>query len=144
MITYEFWLQQILDISKNIGDRAGQEEQWLSTPEENSAAAKAGRPCIWDPGELYCMLFDDFAFEPFMAEHANTFSEAQGSAGRSFLTALNAYRPEQFNELSASFVALDPEWQIVRDAANSFVASFERSESSTVPEEQTLKEQENT
>jgi len=120
MMAYEQWLSSILEVAKETASREFQKEAWLS-----------GRPSTSSPGEIYNELFDDYNFDLFFQTYSNAFSPEQLTAWTGFKDELERYLPKIQRLLGEREVFEDPDWQVVRDAAASFVAAFERKDHET-------------
>ena len=113
MMSYERWLNSILEVAKEAASREFQQEAWLS-----------GRPSTSSPTEIYNQLFDDYTFDLFYETYSKTFTPKQGTAWREFKNELESYG-DKYNELPNERVVFDdPDWQSVREAAARFVAAF--------------------
>ncbi len=116
MMSYEQWLNSILEVAKETASREFQQEAWLS-----------GRPSTSSPTEIYNTLFDDYTFDLFYETYSKGFTPPQSTAWNEFKQELETYG-EKYDEFPNERVVFDdPDWQLVRDAAEQFVAAFGRS-----------------
>ncbi len=82
------------------------------------------RPTLESPTEIYERLFGDLQADLFFLEHSESFSELQRQAWGVLEAEMNAYWPKIAAGIDEREVLNDPKWQIVRDAACHFLASF--------------------
>ena len=116
MMSYDQWLNSILEVARETASREFQQEAWLS-----------GRPSTSSPTEIYNQLFDDYTFDLFFEKYSKKFTPQQVVAWSGFKQELEKYG----NKFSQEFpnehtVFNDPDWQRVREAAARFVAAFEQ------------------
>lgn len=115
MMSFEQWLNSILDVARETADRKFQEEAWLS-----------GRPSTSSPSEIYNQLFDDYTFDLFFEKYSKTFTVEEMTAWSEFKDELEKYLPKIQASVGEREVFDDPEWQKVRQAAAGFVVAFEQ------------------
>lgn len=109
----ETWRVNILDVIQDIADKEKQEVSW-----------PLGNDDISSPTEMYCLLFDDFMFEDFLASKENGFSDEQVSLGNRLVKALDKYSPPGQVLLSEQYMLEDPQWDAVRKVASTFLESM--------------------
>jgi hypothetical protein len=122
MMSYERWLNSILEVAKETASREFQQEAWLS-----------GRPSTSSPTEIYNQLFDDYTFDLFYEMYFKDFTPEKSASWKGFKNQLESYwkRLESYRQKYDEFpneqtVFDDPDWQLVREAAARFVAAFEQ------------------
>jgi hypothetical protein len=128
MMSYERWLNSILDVAKETASKEFQQEAWLS-----------GRPSTSSPTEIYNQLFEDYTFDLFYEMYSKDFTPEKTSAWddfknhlESYWKKLESYRLKHDQFPNERIVFDDPDWQLVREAAARFVAVFEQKTSSRV------------
>jgi hypothetical protein len=115
MMSYERWLNSILEVAKETASRDFQQEAWLS-----------GRPSTSSPTEIYCQLFDDYTFDLFYEMYSKDFTQRQLIAWSEFREQLERYENKYDEFPNEQTVFDDPDWQLVREVAARFVAAFEQ------------------
>ena len=115
MMSYEQWLNSILEAAKETASREFQQEAWLS-----------GRPSTSSPTEVYNLLFDAYTFDLFYETYSAGFTSEQSTAWREFKNQLEGYGNKYDEFPNERVVFDDPDWQLVRNAAAHFVAVFEQ------------------
>ena len=115
MMSYEQWLNSILEVAKETASREFQQEAWLS-----------GRPSTSSPTEIYNQLFDDYTFDLFYETYSKDFTQQQLVAWNEFKQQLENYGKKYDEFPNEQTVFDDPEWQLVREVAARFVAAFEQ------------------
>lgn len=113
-MSYERWLNSILEVAKETASREFQQEAWLS-----------GRPSWSSPTEIYNQLFDDYTFDLFYESYSKSFTAKQNSTWIDFKNQLESYGNKYDEFPNERVVFEDPDWQLVREAAARFVAAFE-------------------
>lgn len=121
MMSYERWLNSILEVAKETASRDFQREAWLS-----------GRPSTSSPTEIYNQLFDDYTFDLFYETYSAGFTPGEDTAWREFKSQLESYGNKYDEFPNEKVVFDDPDWQLVREAAARFVAAFDRSSTTTM------------
>ena len=115
MMSYERWLNSILEVAKETASRDFQQEAWLS-----------GRPSTSSPTEIYCQLFDDYTFDLFYEMYSKDFTQRQLIAWSEFREQLERYENKYDEFPNEQTVFDDPDWQLVREVAARFVAALDR------------------
>lgn len=80
MMSYERWLNSILEVAKETASREFQQEAWLS-----------GRSSTSSPAEIYNQLFDDYTFDLFYETYSNDFTHDQSAAWMGLKNQLESY-----------------------------------------------------
>jgi len=122
MMSYEQWLNSILEVAKETASREFQQEAWLS-----------GRPSTSSPTEIYNQLFDDYTFDLFHETYSAGFTPEQNTAWQEFKNQLESFGNKYDEFPNERVVFDDPDWQLVREAAARFIAAFDQSSTSTIP-----------
>jgi hypothetical protein len=117
MMSYEQWLEYILEIVRAIASREHQEKVWLGP-----------RPEIDWVGDLYNALDEEF-FEGFFKRYSDGFTPEQLIPWNEFKQRFENYGEKLPRYPDPQTVIDDPEWQVVREAAARFLRAFERSSS---------------
>jgi hypothetical protein len=115
MMSYEMWLNRILDAASNIGSRDFQENAWF-----------AGGSAVSSPNEIYLTLMEDYTFDLFFEMYGKSFTNEQVRNWEALRSRLEAYYDKLPKNPDARCVLDDPEWDIVRQSARSFVDAFPR------------------
>jgi hypothetical protein len=114
MMSYEQWLEYILDIVRTIASRARQERAWLGPRTEVN----------W-VGDL-CNALDEDLFDLFFTTYSKEFAAEQLIAWKQFKREFDKYGSRLPDYPDPRTVIEDPEWQVVREAATRFARAFER------------------
>lgn len=76
--------------------------------------------------ELYCGLYDDFAFKKFLEDRKNiNLTKEQRNAGWRLVRAMEAYSPSGEELPHPTDMIADPEWEEVRNIAKNFLDTLE-------------------
>jgi len=113
MMSYEKWLDCIVDAARNISSPKFQEEAW-------SPAGKV----VSSPDEVYQVLMEDCTFDLFFQTYGNRFTEAQMHSSKELRSTLQAYYDRMPGHPDPVQVLNDPEWELVRQSAVRFVREF--------------------
>ena len=114
MMSYDRWLEYILEIVRVIANREDQEKIWLGP-----------RPEINWVGDLYNELGEEF-FDVFFKRYSDGFTVEQLTAWNPFKQSFESYGDKLSSYPDPRMVIDDPDWQGVREAAARFVAAFEQ------------------
>lgn len=114
MMSYEQWLSCILGRARAIASRADQEETW-----------KAGGDLVSSPDEVYQALMEDCTADLFFETYGATLTEEQMQSWRDLKTRLTSYYDKMSLYPDPAQVLTDPEWELVRQAARSFLLVFQ-------------------
>jgi hypothetical protein len=114
MMSYERWLEYILEIIRVIASREDQEKIWLGP-----------RPEINWVGDLYNELGEEF-FDDFFKTYSGGFTSEQVTAWNQFKETFEEYGDKLPSYPEPRMVIDDPDWQLVREAAARFVIAFEK------------------
>ena len=117
MMSYEEWLNCILDAAQDIASRPFQEEAW-----------KAGGDVASSPDEVYQVLMEDCTPDLFFETYGKTQTEEQMRCWRDLKTRLTSYYDKMSLYPDPAQVLTDPEWELVRQAARSFLQVFQSAE----------------
>jgi hypothetical protein len=117
MMSYEQWLDYILEIVRAVASREHQEKLWLGP-----------RPEINWVGDLYNDLSEEF-FDDFFKRYSDGFTVEQLTSWDQFKKRFEKYGESLPPYPDPQLVIADPEWQKVREAAARFVAAFEQKQS---------------
>jgi hypothetical protein len=117
MMSYEQWLDYILETVRAIASREHQEKVWLGP----------GSEINW-VGDLYNALDEEF-FGDFFEKYSSGFTAEQLTAWSHFKERFEDYGNSIPDYPDPKVVLADPMWQNVREAAARFVAAFEKKHS---------------
>jgi hypothetical protein len=114
MMSYEFWVKQLLDVMELIADRNYQVRRWLA-PDSHA----------WEhPGSLMVDIFDAFTFDLFIEMYSACMNSSQ-------LTACERLKREADHWCDTTPTWPDkretidsPDWIKVREAAAAFIRAF--------------------
>ncbi|MBU0632392.1 hypothetical protein KKA17_07095 [bacterium] len=86
-----------------------------------------------DPNEFYCMLFDDFGVENFVAVKNNYLTIKENDELKRFIDMLNDYADKHkdekgFLDFDSKEVFYDPEWESIRQEAQKLYFLLEKGE----------------
>jgi len=113
MMSYEEWLNCILNAAQDISSRAFQEEAWKA--EGNVASS---------PDEVYQVLMEDCTPDLFFETYGQTLTEEQTQCWGDLQSRLTSYYDRMSLYPDPAQVLTDPEWELVRQAAGRFVRAF--------------------
>lgn len=113
MMSYEMWLDLILDAARNIASPKFQKEAWL----------RKGK-FVSSPDEVYQVLMEDCTFDLFFQIYGNRFTEAQMHSSKQLRSTLQAYYNGMSRHPDPVQVLNDPQWELVRQSAVRFVREF--------------------
>jgi len=113
MMSYERWLQCILEAVGHIADREYQRQSWFSSANEVSS-----------PEELYLTLMEDCTADLFFEKYDMKFDDDQKQVWNSFRSRLEKYYDSLPENPDRKSILDDPEWNLVRQSADEFVRSF--------------------
>lgn len=113
MMSYRQWLDGVLNAAQHIASREYQEEAWL----------RAGN-IVSSPDELYLTLMEDYTADLFVETYGKSFSRSQLQSWNEFSSQLQSYYDKMPKNPDLRHVLDDPEWHLVRHAADRFVRSF--------------------
>jgi hypothetical protein len=116
MPSYKERLEMILSAAKDIASREFQEEAWPAWP--------AGGKRVSTPIEIYEVLIDDSWPDLFFEDYGKTFSSSQMHCWNEFRTQLDQYYDKLPPHPDFRRMLDDPEWELVRQAAQRFVTAF--------------------
>jgi hypothetical protein len=116
MPSYKERLDMILDAAGDIASKEFQEEAWPAWP--------AGGPRVSTPDEIYEVLMDDSWPDLFFEEYGKTFSSGQMQCWNEFRSRLDQYFDKLPPHSDFRVILDDPEWDLVRQAAQRFVTAF--------------------
>jgi hypothetical protein len=115
MMSYEKWLDSILQAAHNIGSRAFQAEAW-----------KAGGNVVSSPDEVYQVFMEDCTPDLFFEIYGAALTDEQVRSWSDLKLRLTGYYDRMSLYPDPTQVLTDPEWELVRQAARRFVLSFNR------------------
>jgi hypothetical protein len=113
MPSYKERLEMILDAARDIASKEYQERAWF--PDSGLVSS---------PDEVYEVLMDDSWPELFFEEHGKNFTSKQMQYWNDFKSLLDHYFQKNPAQLDPRQVLDDPEWALVRQAAQKFVTAF--------------------
>jgi hypothetical protein len=113
MLPYEKWLGCIVDAARNIASREYQEEAWFPN----------GR-FVSSPVEVAEVLIDDYTWDLFYEAHGKSFTTVQTQCWNDLRSRLEHYYEKIPKHPDPRRVLNDPEWDLVRQAAERFVRAF--------------------
>jgi hypothetical protein len=113
MMPYKQWSDSILDASKYIASREYQEGSWFP-----------GGKAWSSPDELYQILMEDHRADLFFETYRKAFSSDQIQCWHEFRSKLENYYDKMPKHPDPRRVLDDPEWDLVRQAAERFVQAF--------------------
>jgi hypothetical protein len=116
MPSYKQRLDMILDAAGDIASKEFQEEAWPAWP--------AGGPRVSTPSEICAVLMDDSCPDLFFEEYGKTFSRSQMQCWNEFRSQLDEYYDKLPPHADFRVILDDPEWELVRQAAQRFVTAF--------------------
>lgn len=113
MMSYEKWLGCIVDAAQHIASREYQEEAWFP-----------GGRVVSSPGEVYQVLMEDCTYDLFFETYGKTFTSGQTQCWKELRFWLEDYYDKMPRHPDPRRVLDDPEWDLVRQAAENFVRAF--------------------
>ena len=113
MMSYEDWLNRILQGASDIGSRAFQEQTW-----------KAGGDLISSPDEVYQNLMEDCRPDLFFETYGETLDASQVQSWKALRASLEGYYDRMPLHPDPTDLLNDPEWDLVRQAARRFLQTF--------------------
>ncbi len=116
MMSYEEWLARILDAAQSIASRKFQEEAWFP-----------GGKVMSSPDEVSQILVEDCTADLFFETYGKTFTMEQVECWNELRSRLERYYDKMPRHPDARRVLDDPEWNLVRQAAERFVRAFDSS-----------------
>lgn len=113
MMSYEEWLNCILNAARHIASRAYQAEAW-----------KSGGKLVSSPDEVYQGLMEDCTPDLFFERYREILDDAQLQSWCELRSRLMQYYDRMPLHSEPDQVLNDPAWEVVRQAAGSFVLAF--------------------
>ena len=113
MISYNDWLSRIISAARDIASHDFQEEAWFP-----------GGKVVSSPDEVYQTLMEDFTFDLFFATYGQRFSAHQLHTADELRSTLQDYYDKLPLHPEPRLVLDDPNWDLVRQAADRFVRAF--------------------
>jgi hypothetical protein len=107
------WKQNIYEALADIASREYQESTWFG-----------GSDRISSPEEVYCTLFDDFAFDDFLESEFSNLSENQTYNGKILGEKMSFFFGESEDYLKPKEVIDDPNWIEIRDIARKIIDGY--------------------
>jgi hypothetical protein len=114
MLSYKKRLDLILGAAQDIASREFQEEAWFP-----------GGKFVSSPDEVYQVLMEDSKPDLFFETYGKTLSKSQLQSWREFRSRLEHYYDSMPLHSDPRRVLEDPEWALVREAAQRFVSAFQ-------------------
>jgi hypothetical protein len=113
-IDRQLWLNNLLEVARDIADRDRQESRWTASDK-----------FAWEkPEELINQLFDDCNFELFIEQHSASMSAIQKEAAETLRHSIDKFCKDTPTHLVAKDVLADPRWHQIRKDAAIFVQEF--------------------
>ncbi|ACE84718.1 hypothetical protein [Cellvibrio japonicus] len=106
----ELWKNNIFNVIRKISDELYQKDAWFGSGEKISS-----------PEELYCELFDDYAYDDFLHSLDIEITENQRSIGFKLKDIMSRYAKSVDYLNDAEKVFFDQEWDLVRTVACEFL-----------------------
>lgn len=113
MMSYDEWRPRIIDAARNIASRDFQKEAWFP-----------GGKVVSSPDEVYQTIIEDLTFDLFLQTHSHKLGVRQLQAANELRSVLQEYNDNSRRHPDPTFVLNDPRWDLVRHAADRFVAAF--------------------
>jgi hypothetical protein len=113
VMSYHEWRPRIIDAARNIASRDFQKEAWFP-----------GGKVVSSPDELYQTIIEDLTFDLFLQRHSHELDARQLQAANELRSILQEYYDSSPRHPDPRFVLDDPKWDLVRHAADRFVAAF--------------------
>jgi hypothetical protein len=113
MVTYQEHLNMILSAAQDIASREFQEEAWFPGGKFKSS-----------PDEIYQMLMEGGRPDSFFEEYAKTFTTSQMLSWHELRSQFESYYDKMPLHADPRSVLDDPEWDLVRKAAQRFVQAL--------------------
>jgi hypothetical protein len=114
MMSYEKWRAHIIAAAQNIASREFQEHAWLS-----------GKKVVSSPDELYQVMMEDATPDLFFKTYGKNFTSIQLRRWDDFRSQLENYYDRMSPHPDLRRMLEDPEWDLVRQAAEKFVRVLE-------------------
>ena len=113
MMSYEEWRPRIIDAARHIASRDYQKEERFP-----------GGRGVSSPDEVYQLLIEDLTFDLFLQTHSHKLDIRQLQVANELRSILQEYYDNSPEHPDPKFVLDDPQWDLVRQAADRFVAAF--------------------
>jgi hypothetical protein len=113
MMSYKQWLDSILDAAQHIASRKYQVEAWFP-----------GGKAVSSPDEVYLTLMEDYTADLFFETYGQTLRSSQIQCWNEFRSQLQNYYDHMPKHTDPRHVLEDPEWDLVRQAAERFLRAF--------------------
>lgn len=113
MMSYKEWLDQIRGAAQDIASIEFQEEAWFP-----------GGKVVSSPDEIYQTLMEDTTPDHFFETYGKTFTASQINCWNELRSLLELYSNKMPRHPDPRRVLDDPEWDLVRQAAERFVRAF--------------------
>jgi hypothetical protein len=122
MMSYKEWLACILGAAQDVASRDFQEEAWFP-----------GGKVVSSPNEVYLTLMEDYTADLFFETYGKSFSSSQIRSWNEFRLQLQNYYDKMPRHPDRRVVLDDPEWELVRQAAERFVRALADQPSPNAP-----------
>jgi hypothetical protein len=117
MMSYEYWIKQLLDVMKDVADREYQIRRWLA-PDSKA----------WEhPSELMNVIYDDLTFELFVEMRENRITAEQLLACKRFDRVATHWCDSTPAWPNLQETIDSPDWIKVREAAAALFHAFSES-----------------
>ena len=113
MMTFEAWLDCVLDAARNISSLEFQRKAWFPGGSEVSS-----------PEETYQVLMEDCTADLFFETYGRRFTEEQMRSWFRLRSSLEGYYDKLSAHPDPNQVLYDPNWDLVRQSAEEFVRAF--------------------
>ncbi|WDD97739.1 hypothetical protein [Thalassomonas actiniarum] len=106
----ELWKQHVVEILTNIADENFQKKIWFSDTLYCST-----------PGELYCILFDDYSIELFIDDNDVNLNANQKANGKILINLMDEFSEECGDNMTAENTINNLKWKAIRKQAERFL-----------------------
>ena len=113
MMSRDEWLTKIIDAARDIASRDFQEEAWFP-----------GGKVVSTPDEVYQVLIEDFTFDLFFETYSQRYNAHQLQTAHELKSILQDHYDKLPRHPDPRLVLDDPNWDLVRQAADKFVRAF--------------------
>jgi hypothetical protein len=106
MMSYKQWLSRVMNAAQHIASKEYQEKAWLR-----------GGEIVSSPDEIYLTLMEDCTADLFIETYGKSFNSSQIESWNEFRSLLESYYHKVPTSPDPRRVLDDPEWDLVRQAA---------------------------
>ncbi len=112
-MTPQRWISNLLEAAEAIANKQMQEDRW-----------RAGTWNLWEHPDELINTVDDYVLDGFVEAFASTFTPVQEIAIHQFQDEFTRFCSATPQLLNPAEVLVDPQWELLRQRTDTFIAAF--------------------